>query len=184
MTDVKELIKSLISEVRTIENLLEETMKPLEETSNILPGASGSLEDVIKYTEQAVHQIMDLLEQTSQNCQTISENLNYLINLNPTSSILKRLELIKEKNDDNLSKILNIMSLMSFQDISSQQIRKVIQVIEDVKKTILKMIISSVDKTVSSQEEKQKIVSKATEMLTGDRIFQEDVDALLKELGL
>ncbi len=184
MSDIKELVKSLISEVKTLEDKIEEIVKPLEETSTILPGASGSLEDVIRFTEQSVHQIMNTLEQVNQNIKVIDENVGYLLSLSPTQSIAERLWTIKEKNQENASKVMEVITLMSFQDISSQQIRKVIEVIENVKRTIVKMVISSVDTAIVDQEEKQRIVSKATEMLTGDRIFQEDVDALLKELGL
>ena len=184
MSDLKDLVRTLISEVKALESKVEEILKPLEETSSVLPGASGSLEDVIRFTEESVHRIMDDLEQINKDLQVISDNVDYLSKLSPIPSISSRLETIKIKNQEIQQKVFEVISAMSFQDLASQQIRKVIEVIENIKKVIVKIVLSSVDANIVSGEKKEKIVSKATEMLTGDRINQEDVDALLKELGL
>ncbi len=48
MEDVRHLVRELLEEVKSLESKLEEVIKPLEESSNTLPSASGSLEDVMK----------------------------------------------------------------------------------------------------------------------------------------
>ncbi|MCS7307581.1 MAG: protein phosphatase CheZ [Aquificaceae bacterium] len=184
MQDMKNLVRELLNEVVNLEIKLEEVAKPLEESSNTLPMASGSLEDVIKFTEQSVHEIMGLLNNMMEDASRMQEEVDFLLSLNPVSSIKTRLENIKNTSVNISNLLLQIITLMSFQDLASQQIKKVIQVLEDLKKTILKIIVSSVEASGLSIEQKEKIVGKATEMLTGDRIFQEDVDKLLEELGL
>ncbi len=184
MEDVKQLVKELLEEVKSLETKLDEVVKPLEETTSALPMASGSLEDVIKFTEQSVHQIMGILNDLMSELQEFQKDIDFLLNLNPIGSIRQRLEGMKERSQRLSNLILQVVTLMSFQDLASQQIKKVIEVLEELKKTILKIIISSVEVSSLSDEQKEKIVGKATEMLTGDRIFQEDVDKLLEELGL
>ena len=46
------------------------------------------------------------------------------------------------------------------------------------------MVVSSIELSPDNTETKEKIIGKATELLTGDRISQYDVDDLLKEFGL
>lgn len=184
MQDVRELVRELLEEVKSLEAKLDEVVKPLEESSNTIPMASGSLEDVIKYTEQSVHEIMGILNNIMTDTDKIQKEVDFLLSLNPVASIKNRLENIKGLSTNISSLLLQVITLMSFQDLASQQIKRVIEVLENLKKTILKIIVSSIEASGLSLEQKEKIVGKATEVLTGDRIFQEDVDKLLEELGL
>jgi chemotaxis protein CheZ len=182
--DLKELVKQLLEEIRKMEVKIEEVSKPLEETSSALPMASASLEDVIRYTEQAVHQIIDALNQINENSQVIEKDVEFLLRFSPVRSIQDRLEEIKEKNRENINKLLEIYTLMSFQDLSSQQLKNVIEFLEKLKRGIIKLVASSIESMGLEKEKKEKISGKVTELLTGDRISQEDVDELLKQLGL
>jgi chemotaxis protein CheZ len=182
--DLKELVKQLLEEIRSMEVKIEEVSKPLEETSSALPMASASLEDVIHYTEQAVHQIMDALNQINENSQVIENDVEFLLRFSPVRSIQDRLEEIREKNRENINKLLEIYTLMSFQDLSSQQLKKVIESLENLKKSIIKLVASSIESMGLEKEQKERISGKVTELLTGDRVSQEDVDDLLKQLGL
>ncbi|WP_254426293.1 protein phosphatase CheZ [Pampinifervens florentissimum] len=184
MEDVKQLVRELLEEVKSLEAKLDEVVKPLEETSSTIPMASGSLEDVIKFTEQSVHQIMGIINDLMKELEKVQEDVDFLLSLNPVSSIRSRLESIKERSKKLSELLLQVITLMSFQDLASQQIKRVIEVLDNIKKTILKIVLSSIEASSLSIEQKEKIVGKATEMLTGDRIFQEDVDKLLEELGL
>lgn len=184
MEDLRALVRDLLEEVKSLEGKLDEVIQPLQESSNAIPSASGSLEDVIRFTESSVHQIMSILNSLMEEVNKINEEVEFLLNLNPVSSIRARLESIKERALNLSNMILQVITLMSFQDLASQQIKRVIEVLDDLKRTILKIIVSSIEASGLSIEQKEKIVGKATEMLTGDRIFQEDVDQLLEELGL
>ncbi len=182
--DVRNLVKELLEEVRSLETKLDEIVKPLEESSSRIPSVSGSLEDVIRFTEQSVHQIMGILNDMSEGLKKTQEDVDFLLNLNPVGTIKNKLESIRDRTTTLSDLLLQVITLMSFQDLASQQIKGVIEVLEDLKKTILKIILSSIEASSLPEEQKEKIVGKATEMLTGDRIFQDDVDKLLEELGL
>ncbi len=178
------IIKQLLEEIRNLETKVEEVAKPIEESSKTIPSAADSLRDVIAYTEKSAHEVMSILDIMEKNSQIIKENVEFLLNLNPFNTIKEKLLIIKEKNDDNLSKFLDLYSAMSFQDLTSQQIKKVIEALEDTKKRLLMIVMNSINKEDISEEKKEKIIGKATEILTGDRINQDDVDALLAEFGL
>ncbi len=182
--DIKELIRQLLEEIRSMEVKIEEVSKPLEETSSTLPMASASLEDVISYTEQAVHQIMDALNQVNENSKIIEKDVEFLLKFSPVRSIQDKLEEIREKNRDSMNKLLEIYTLMSFQDLSSQQLRKVIESLENLKRSIIKLVATSIENMNLEKEQKERISGKVTELLTGDRVSQDDVDELLKQLGL
>ena len=163
---------------------MEDIKAPIEETSNLLPSVSGSLEDVIAFTEQSTHNIMSLLDNIERNSNKIGENIETLLKFNPTKTITSLLTDTKQLNQDNLNKLVEIYTAMSFQDITAQQIKRVIQAIEDTKRRLLQMVVSSIELSPDNTETKEKIIGKATELLTGDRISQDDVDDLLKEFGL
>ncbi len=182
--DLNNIVRQLLEEIKNLETKVEDIKAPIEETSNLLPSASASLQDVITFTEQSTHKVMSLLDEIEKNSQKIDEDINTLLKFGPTKTINNLLEDIKSLNQDNMSKIIEIYTTMSFQDITAQQIKKVIQAIEDTKRRLLQMVVSSIEQSSKDEELKEKIVGKATEILTGDRINQDDVDDLLKEFGL
>jgi len=184
VNDLNDIIKQLLEEIKNLETKVEDIKAPIEETSDLLPSASASLQDVIEFTEKSTHQIMSLLDAIEANSKKIDEDISNLLKLKPTKTINGILEEIKSLNQDNLNKLIEIYTAMSFQDITAQQIKKVIQAIEDTKRRLLQMVVSSIEASEKDETTKEKIIGKATEILTGDRINQDDVDELLKEFGL
>jgi len=59
--DLNDIIRQLLEEIKNLETKVEDITAPIEETSNLLPSASASLQDVIEFTEKSTHQIMSLL---------------------------------------------------------------------------------------------------------------------------
>jgi chemotaxis protein CheZ len=184
VNDLNDIIRQLLEEIKNLETKVEDIKTPIEETSDLLPSASASLQDVIEFTEKSTHSVMTLLDAIETNSKKIDEDVDTLLKFNPTKGIKAILEDIKHLNQDNMNKIIEIYTAMSFQDITAQQIKKVIQAIEDTKRRLLQMVVSSIEATEKDETTKEKIIGKATEILTGDRIDQNDVDDLLKEFGL
>jgi len=58
---LKDIIKQLLEEIKNLETKVEDIKAPVGETSNLLPSASASLQDVIEFNEKSTHQIMSLL---------------------------------------------------------------------------------------------------------------------------
>ncbi len=185
MKELEEIIKELIENVRELEGVIEGIKKPVSESSQLIPETAKNIEDVMVYLEQTSHTIMSLLEVINNNSQEIDKNLQSLLELNPVKSIREKLELIKEKNDENLNKILELYTHLSFHDLAGQQLKLVIEVLEKIKSALLNIIVSHVTRGKDLKEEEVSgIKGKVSQLLSQDRVSQEDVDALLEEFGL
>lgn len=186
MEDLKNVIKSIIEEVKTLEQKIDETTKKAIEISNVVtPSTTESLKEVIKFTEESSNKIIAKIDKVEENCKIIDKEVNVLLQLNPLDSIKTKLETIRDKNAENMKILLEVYELFSFQDLSAQQIKEVINILEETKKHLLNLAVTSIEASQNLTEDEKKVVSgKVHELLTGDRIFQEDVDKLLEELGL
>ncbi len=185
MKELEEIIKELIENVRELEGVIEGIKKPVSESSQLIPETAKNIEDVMVYLEKTSHTIMSLLEIINNNSQDINESLEQLLSLNPVKSIRDKLENIKEKNDENLSKILELYTHLSFHDLAGQQLKLVIEVLEKIKSALLNIIVSHVTRGKDLKEEEVSgIKGKVSQLLSQDRVSQEDVDALLEEFGL
>jgi len=100
---------------------------------------------------------MSLLDAIETNSKKIDEDISTLLKLKPTKTINGILEEIKSLNQDNLNKLIEIYTAMSFQDITAQQIKKVMQAIEDTKRRLLQMVVSSIEASEKDETTKEKI---------------------------
>jgi len=185
MKELEDIIKELIENVRELEGVIEGIKKPVSESSQLIPETAKNIEDVMVYLEQTSHTIMSLLEIINKNSNEINEELEKLLDLNPVKSVREKLEHIKELNIENLNKILELYSHLSFHDLAGQQLKLVIEVLEKIKNALLNIIVSHVTRGKDLKEEEVSgIKGKVSQLLSQDRVSQEDVDALLEEFGL
>ena len=54
VNDLNDIVKQLLEEIKNLETKVEDIKAPIEKTSNLLPSASASLQDVIEFTEKAL----------------------------------------------------------------------------------------------------------------------------------
>lgn len=185
MEDIKKILSSILNEAKVLEEKIEQVSKTARHTGEVVaPTASESLREVIKFTEESANRIIEQIDKVEQNCKDIDKTVEELLSLNPVNSIREKLSFIKEKNSENMSILLKVYELFSFQDLSAQQIKEVINILEDTKKNLLAIAVSSIESSDLPDESKERAKGKVHELLSGDRIFQEDVDKLLEELGL
>jgi len=183
--DLETMVKNLLEEISALETKISEISKPLEETSQTLPSATQSLQDIITYTENVTHQLMSITEEIQSSVADIEKRVEFLLKLNPTQSIKRELEAIKEKGSFVSSKILEMMSLFSFQDLVSQQLQLVINIIEDMKKKLIELAVySAISEDTMDRKKADEIKGKVSEILNKERVSQDDIDKLMEELGL
>ncbi len=183
--DLETMVRNLLEEISVLESKISEISKPLEETSQTLPSATQSLQDIITYTENITHQLMSITEEIQLSIADISKRVDFLLKLNPTQRIKQELEAIKEKGDFVNSKILEMMSLFSFQDLVSQQLQIVIDIIADIKKKLIELAVySAISEDTMDKEKADEIKGKVSEILNKERVSQDDIDKLMEELGL
>ncbi len=185
MKELDEIIKELITNVKELESVIDNIKKPVSESSQLLPETAKNIEDVMVFLEKTSHSIMNLLEKINENSNKIQEDVDFLLSLNPVSKVKERLESIKEKNQENLNTLLELYTHMSFHDLAGQQLKTVLNVLEKIKSALLDIIVSQVTAGKDlDQEQVSGIKGKVSELLSQDRISQEDVDKLLEEFGL
>jgi chemotaxis protein CheZ len=185
MKELEEIIKELLENVKELEKVIEDIKKPVAESSQLIPETAQNIKDVMTYLENTSHSMMNLLERINENSKKIKEDVEFLISLNPVSKVRERLESIKERNDQNLSTILELYTHMSFHDLAGQQLKTVMDVLERIKSALVDVIVSQVAAGKDLKEDQVSgIKGKVSEILSRDRISQEDVDKLLEEFGL
>ncbi len=185
MKELESIIKELLSNVKELEDVIEGIKKPVAESSQLLPETTKNIEDVMVFLEKTSHTIMNLLEKINENSNKISEDVDFLLSLNPVPKVREKIEDIKQKNDENISTLMELYTHMSFHDLAGQQLKTVLQVMEKVRNVLLDVIVAQVTAGKElSEEQVTGIKGKVTELLTQDRIDQDDVDKLLEEFGL
>ncbi|MEJ5173382.1 MAG: protein phosphatase CheZ [Hydrogenothermaceae bacterium] len=185
MEEIKKILSTILNEAKVLEEKIEQIGTAAKHTGEVVaPSATESLREVIKFTEESANKIIQQIDKVEQNCHEIDKTVEDLLSLNPINSIREKLSLIKEKNQENMNILIKVYELFSFQDLSAQQIKEVINILEDTKKKLLAIAVSSIESSDLPQETKEAAKGKVHELLSGDRIFQEDVDKLLEELGL
>ncbi len=185
MKELESIIKELIQNVKELENVIENVKKPVAESSQLIPETAKNIEDVMIFLEETSHKIMNLLEKIQANSDQIQKDVDFLLSLNPVPKVREKIEDIKIRNEDTLNTLLELYTHMSFHDLAGQQLKLVINVLDKIKQTLLDIIVSHVTAGKDLKEEEiTTIKGKVSELISQDRISQEDVDKLLEEFGL
>ena len=159
--------------------------KPVKESSESIPLAQDGISDIIKETEKAANNIMNLLDDINENSGVIDKSLRSLIDLNPIKKIKESLINLKELNKKNIDKILDVLALLSFQDLTGQKLYKIQNTLNETKIKLLKVLVDSeVEAKELTIERKQEIYGKLNDLvLDNQKIAQNDVNSILSELG-
>ena len=155
-----------------------------DSAETLIGDASDQLEEIVKATESATNQIMDIVE----GYQTQLAEMGAAVDSLPASPAM---ETLRRQIAGMSSETLAIMTACSFQDITGQRVRKVVDLIRAIEKRILEMMVSSGVKIKEKREGKDDFqiaddAHKAVDMLKGpdSSVGQDNVDDLLASLGL
>lgn len=178
--DVIDGIHNIYSEIKSVKTILSSDAS--KETVSLLSESDSILDGIIRATERATINILDALE-------LIQRELGCLRPVVENSG--------SPQARDNLERvdylILNIMTELSFQDLTGQQIGRVIQSLKKVEEIVLEVYINSAVLKKSREHSPEKNIEQireaAKDIISGVKsrkaaIDQEGVDKLLEELGL
>ena len=181
LAELKDLARVVDDATKKIGDL----KKPVKESSESIPLAQDGISDIIKETEKAANNIMNLLDDINENSGVIGKNLCSLIDLNPIKKIKESLINLKELNKKNIDKILDVLALLSFQDLTGQKLYKIQNTLNETKIKLLKVLVDSeVEAKELTIERKQEIYGKLNDLvLDNQKIAQNDVNSILSELG-
>ncbi len=170
---------------------------------NEIPDARQRLHHVIDMTDQAAHRTLTAVEESLPICEQLESRSNTLhddwkrfkkrdMDVNEFKALAKRLDSFFDVNTSDASRLreslTNVLMAQDFQDLTSQIIKKVIKLVEDVESNLVEII-----KITGGNEDKNK-TQKAEEKLAGPVVpgvndgvdvvdGQDDVDDLLSSLG-
>ncbi len=140
----------------SIKTPLDDDMKNVDisQAGVDLEGAKGKLQDIVEMTEKATMVIMDISENIQEGCDEIKKNLTEIQKINFIGRLEKEAQ--KEEQEkliaaiestDKLIKniiisISRILESLSFQDLSGQQIKKILNVLSSVQVQLLSMLVT------------------------------------------
>jgi len=179
---ISQLFKStegeLYKEVGKVTRRLHDSIKEFKEAidpglkkiaKEEVPNAVDRLQFVITKTEEAANRVMGIVERYLSEGDKL---LSHIENIKGPEESISYLRSLKESLNDDMTEIL---MAQEFQDITGQTIRKVIELVNQIEKELLRLIttfgVKIEDKTFAKQGE------------TSDKLTQTDVEKLLGDFG-
>jgi len=202
----------------SIKTPLDDDMKNVDisQAGVDLEGAKGKLQDIVEMTEKATMVIMDISENIQEGCDEIKKNLTEIQKINFIGRLEKEAQKAEQEkliaaieSTDKLIKniiinISRILESLSFQDLSGQQIKKILSVLSSVQVQLLSMLVTFGVKLKKKEEyeslavgEKEDLVHQEVDKMkskVSDDVWEDEaegegplnqnaVDDLLADLG-
>lgn len=154
-----------------------------------LPTANDMLKKVTEHTESATMKLMSSIEETTQTLGSLGDLLSELEECVPASSKEKaRISDILERAREEIGNVRAIqdeaMITLSFQDLTGQQIKQVINLMVEVEGRIIELVVKfGMDRAQAAEE---AVDDKMHDLLTDEdpaRLRQDRVDDMLAEFG-
>jgi chemotaxis protein CheZ len=204
---LKELALVLIDFRREFKSKIHPNITDI--ATKYIPEAADQLEGVIETTEAAANKLMDNLENMEQNIGGINKVFAFLregkiavpghervdheftIDKKTVKAISPLIDYIESNTEDYMSLISDSFTQMSFQDLTGQRIKRIINLVSVMEEKIKGMIISFGIKVNEreknpdlSQDDLQRVVEKKVEELSGPQrqgqgLDQTGIDELL-----
>jgi len=170
---------------------------------NEIPDARQRLHHVIDMTDQAAHRTLTAVEESLPICEELESRSNSLhedwkrfkqrdMDINEFKALAKQLDSFFDVNTSDAGKLreslTNVLMAQDFQDLTSQIIKKVIKLVEDVESNLVAIIkiTGGVEDNSTAKKTEDKLagpvvpgVNDGADVIDG----QDDVDDLLSSLG-
>ncbi|QLA16001.1 protein phosphatase CheZ [Desulfolutivibrio sulfoxidireducens] len=152
--------------------------------------AADQLDQILRTTEQATTEIMDIVEK-HLDLQAASNQILHSLKSGGVSR--EHLQKLREQSDLLNQDLISIMTSLSFQDLTGQRIKRIIEAIKKVEQIVLDLYLSTGIKIKAREtapeknlEELEVEAQKRVSELKGPQsaIQQNNVDDLLAQLGL
>ena len=180
-------IQNIFKEIKTAKNVNE---KNQAETSELFSEASRQLDEILTTTEQAAADIMTIVE---RHMDLQEEATNLIETATKTVLDAKQAARLLEINNALADDLPKILTSLSFQDLTGQRIKKVIDALGKIETTALELFVSTGLALKAHQQEPgkdmdtiKKEAKQTASKLKGPSLDanQADVDDLLAQLGL
>lgn len=160
------------------------------QTAALISEASDQLDEILKATEQAAVQVMDIVENQMELQAEMTEILERFRSGGARAADVNALINTNQRLNEDF---MRIMTALSFQDLTGQRIKKIITAIQQVERITMELFVTTGLKIKGLSEHPDKDIrtleteamQKVSE-LKGPQTSanQKDVDDLLAQLGL
>lgn len=203
MSDDTELFRRLNTEMRRgLQKIHKEitnaALPSAEKTDALFQEASTQLTEVIATTQQATETIMDIVERHMDAQMNAADTLEAL---RQGTASPEAVDSLAEWNTSLGDDLTNLMTALSFQDLTGQRIKKVVEALGKIEETVVELYVFSgvvlqgneVDpqKGVDQLEaeahdavEQVKAVRRSTLKGPTNDASQAQIDSLLKQMGM
>ncbi len=179
----QEIDGELYGQIGELAKYINATIKKLQTVapniamaSDKIPAASVQLSEITKATEEATHGIMGQVERVLDNQDLI---LHHIEAIEKGGDISMAIGELRQVTSDNKETLLDIITGLSFQDLTGQKIKGIISLIEEVEKRIIQLIVTFGLKSKTTIEEGSPL----REFTDSTKLEQGLVDSVLKEFG-
>ena len=181
-------------ELASIAKYINETRKKLAHVkpglntvAHELPSVSHCLADVTKTTETATHKILGIVEHLLDSDEQVLPDVECLKENTQESSpenVRQHVESIAGSFDERGMALVDLMTHLSFQDLTSQTLQTIAELMDQIENRVLELLIRLGERSAEPQEE--STATQSVELLLGKDhdARQNMIDDLLKQYEL
>lgn len=193
--DMRQGFKDIYKEIKAVKSLDAPRLPGKGQADKLFSEATDQLDQIMKATESATVSIMDIVEKHQDMIKTSGKLLRKFRSGGARKESVD--ELISQ-NDLHQQDLLEIMTALSFQDLTGQRIVRIIKALKRIEEIVTNVYVTT-GLTVKAHDEEpekdvkkiEKEVKKKAKALKGSQLkgpqnntSQDDVDDLLSQLGL
>jgi chemotaxis regulatin CheY-phosphate phosphatase CheZ len=131
---------NLQDELSSLAGFIDETRNALGGVQEKLPTASDALAGVTQATEKATHNILQLVEEVMERDAEMEDAFATLASAATTDEAKEAVEVLRSSADERMMKLTEMMTELSFQDLTCQAIQKISKTILEVEKRVIALI--------------------------------------------
>jgi chemotaxis regulatin CheY-phosphate phosphatase CheZ len=182
----KEVNRDLYGQVGELAKYINATLRKLQKlepnirvTSGKIPEASLHLSEITRITEEATQQeVLSHIEHIMDNHDAMAASLGSLEAAGDSDQKSVHLKELRRLVQEDQEILMEVMTGLSFQDLTGQKIKKIITMVEEIEKRILQLLVTfGIEQDPRAREEMLRAVSAARD------IKQDRVDEILKGFG-
>lgn len=146
----RDLSQKVTGELGRLAHYINKTRQSLQclddstvEATAKIPEASATLSSITEATEEATHKILSTTEKLLQDQGAASAILSRLNQESPSSGDWHaQIQELSRINEQSQADLIEILTNLSFQDLTGQKIQKIVHLVQDIERRILSLIVS------------------------------------------
>lgn len=165
---------------------LQKLDPPVSIVSEKIPQASSHLFDITRATEEATNKVMTITEKLMDDQEIVSAKIKDLREVATaktvdSTAILRIAREIEEISNQNKNDLIEILTALSFQDLTGQKIKKIVTLVQDIEMRILELLVSF---GIVKEDWDEDVLKQLKSPEKGLGVNQDLVDDILKNLGM